>query len=144
MDRHGASVEHRVRLATGADRASIAAVLAAGFADEELHTYMLPGREQYTQEYVRAWRECVDERWWDYSKIWLVAVASEAQRGKRDIGVGEGRVVGVAEWQRSGAGWEHVWGSWGWCDPSKGHLFLLFELLDGGPHPIWLKGRGRN
>lgn len=120
-----------LRIATRQDIEAIALILAEAFKEEELHAHMFPGREQWPDDYVRCWRECVWERWWDYSRVWVVAVdeglgdsecndrkeVSEPNERKRAP-----RILGVAEWQRAGPGWERLWGTWSILDPREYYL----------------------
>jgi hypothetical protein len=36
--------------------------------------------------------------------------------GKREI------ITGIAQWERAGQGWEHIYGIWGWWDPRENYL----------------------
>jgi hypothetical protein len=98
-----------IRRARYSDLPTISSILAASFYDEELHAYFFPQRQQYPDEYVRAWYQKVLKCWWDYSRVFVVSY-DEAGRGAEVI-------TGVAEWQRVGDGWEGLWGSGRW-DPS--------------------------
>lgn len=124
----------QLRLATREDIDAIAVVLAEAFREEELHAYIFPGRDRWPEDYVRCWRECVQERWWDYSKVWVVGIEDEVDGGQGDLkaecedeGEKLSKIVGVAEWQRVGPGWERLWGCRGWWDPRE--YCLLFSSL---------------
>jgi len=115
-----------IRPARRSDVPRIAEVLAAGFYDEELTARMCPYREEYAEDYVAAWRRRVWQTWWDYSRIWMVSYEFE-EIAVPTAGIGEKGgeskskevLIGVAEWQRVGLGWERLWGLAGWWDPSK-------------------------
>lgn len=109
----------------------MAMILAEAFKEEELHAHMFPGREQWPEDYVRCWRECVWERWWDYSRVWVVAVDGDLEGSERHVRketsdpserIREPRILGVAEWQRAGPGWERLWECWPVLDPRKYYL----------------------
>lgn len=133
----------QVRLSTRQDLEAIAVILAEAFKEEKLHAHMFPGRERWPEDYIRCWRECVGERWWDYSTVWVVAIeegtqSSEGCEQKEDCEPSERtelRILGVAEWRRAGLGWERLWGCLPMLDPREYYL-LRWSLLRS-----WRSGR---
>ncbi|KIW27797.1 uncharacterized protein PV07_07504 [Cladophialophora immunda] len=102
-----------LRLARLSDLPIISEILAVGFHDEEVVGPLLhPFRDQYPEDYLNYWRRRCRERYWDYSRVFLVSCEKDPRTG------GE-IVVGVAEWQRVGFGWAKVWGLRGFWDPRR-------------------------
>ncbi|EEP76165.1 predicted protein [Uncinocarpus reesii 1704] len=102
-----------IRVARYADLATIPSILATGFDDEEVVGNLLhPYRKQFPQDYLADWRRRCRERFWDYSRVYLVSYVEEDATGKEIL-------TGVAEWQRRGLGWERICGLWGWWDPRR-------------------------
>lgn len=125
---------NRTRLARHSDLPRIVRILADSFCEEELNQKIFPYRHQYYADFMRAWRFKCQERWWDYSRVFVVSTTtttdddgssdedSESDNEKgRAIARRKGRevVTGVAEWQRVGLGWERLWRCWGWWDPRR-------------------------
>ena len=109
-----------LRLAGVNDLAAISAICAASFWDEEVvGGTMHPYRHEYPQDYADFWRRRVWEKYWDYGHKMVVFYLD----GEGDAKAGE--VVGVADWERRGVGWEQVWAVTGWWDPSKFFASLL-------------------
>ncbi len=80
-----------LRFASARDLAPIANVLAAAFDDEELNDHLFPRRKEYPDDYARAWRQNVTEKWWDYRRVWVVAPREEQ---------GVQVLAGVAQWTK--------------------------------------------
>jgi hypothetical protein len=115
-----------IRLAHHSELDTVAAIFAAGFHDEEVVGDLLhPRRKQYPQDYVGFWRRRCRERWWQYSRVFLVSFEQEDGNGKG----GREVLTGAAEWARVGLGWEKVWRVWGKWDPSKYILQGVNEWL---------------
>ena len=102
-----------IRVARHSDLSTISSIFAVGFHDEEVVGNILhPYRSQYPQDYLAYWRRKCWERWWDYSRVFVVSFEQDGKGGKEVL-------TGVAEWQKVGLGWERIWGLWGRWDPSK-------------------------
>lgn len=84
----------------------MARVLAASFGSDKLFQVMFPHQDEYPEDLVTTFRRSLREAWWDYSKVLMVSHEEE-------------KITGVAEWQRVGLGWEHVWSVLGWWDPRE-------------------------
>ncbi|KAK5267787.1 hypothetical protein LTR99_009757 [Exophiala xenobiotica] len=123
-----------VRPATKADIPIVAAVLAASFGPDPLFQVMFPYQSQYPQAYVQALEEYLWCCWYDYSKCLFVSYyESPTEDQQLEGGPGEEQqlllrkmtplvkrnqiLTGVAEFERVGKGWEHVYGVWGRLDP---------------------------
>ncbi|WEW58034.1 hypothetical protein PRK78_003501 [Emydomyces testavorans] len=102
-----------IRIARYADFSTIPSIFAIGFHDEEVFgPFLHPYREQFPQDYLTHWHRQCRQKFWDYSKVFLVSYETEQGTGREIL-------TGVAEWQRDGSGWEKVWGLWGWWDPRR-------------------------
>lgn len=120
-----------IRPAIFTDLPLISSIYAASFSDEEVvGGIMHPQRHLYPQDFVEFWRRRVWENYWDYSHKFVVFYLDgkgehdEEKEGTDDV------LVGVADWQRMGRGWEGVWGAWGWWDISEWVFFsLAFSCL---------------
>ncbi|MCJ1430795.1 hypothetical protein MMC27_000145 [Xylographa pallens] len=100
-----------IRIACLSELSTISAIFATTFHDEEVVGDLLhPYRSQYPQDYLAYWRRKCWERWWDYSRVFVVSCEQGANGGK-DV------LTGAAEWQKVGLGWQRLWGLWGRWDP---------------------------
>ncbi|MCJ1402732.1 hypothetical protein MMC11_005953 [Xylographa trunciseda] len=118
-----------IRVARHSDLFTISSIFAAGFYDEEVvGDLMHPYRSQYPQDYLAYWRRKCWERWWDYSRVFMVSFEQDGNGGKEVL-------TGVADWQRVGSGWERVWGLWGLSDPrlllrlTMTFVNMIFDVL---------------
>lgn len=140
-----------VRPATKADIPMMAALLAASFGPDPLLQVMFPYQSQYPQAYVQAVEEYLWCCWYDYSKRLFVSYYESPTDDQQDEeGPGDEQqlllrntrplvrhnqvLTGVAEMERVGKGWEHIYGVWGRLDPrmfsichslSRSLLFLI-------------------
>lgn len=132
-----------IRLAHHSELDTISSIFAAGFHDEEVVGDLLhPRRKQYPQDYLGYWLRRCRERWWQYSRVFLVSFEQEEDgkgKGGREV------LTGAAEWMRVGLGWEKVWGLWGNWDPSKyfkermallNYIITLFSCHACSIHPV--------
>jgi predicted GNAT family acetyltransferase len=122
---------NNLRLARYSDIPRISRILADSFCEEELNQRIFPYRHQHYADFVRAWRFKCEERWWDYSRVFVVSTATfsenddydEDSESEKSVAVAKSKghevITGVAEWQRVGLGWERLWRSWGWWDPRR-------------------------
>ena len=100
-----------LRLARYADLRIISDIFAVGFHDEEVvGPLMHPYRDKYPNDYLSYWIQRCGERYWDYSRVFLVSCEKDRKSGNE-------LVVGVAEWQRIGLGWDRFWRLGGLWDP---------------------------
>ena len=111
----------------------MAAVLAASFGPDPLLQVMFPYQSQYPGAYVQAVEEYLWCCWYDYSKCLFVSYdETSTDDQQHEEGPGEEQqlllrkttplvkhdiLTGVAEVERVGKGWEHVYGLWGRLDP---------------------------
>ncbi|EXJ73824.1 uncharacterized protein A1O5_03586 [Cladophialophora psammophila CBS 110553] len=102
-----------LRFARCADLPIISEIFALGFHDEEVVGPLLhPYRDRHPKDYFNYWRRRCRERYWDYSRVFLVS-------SEKDVTTGSEVVVGVAEWQRVGFGWDRFGGLGGFWDLRK-------------------------
>ena len=115
-----------LRRAKHSDLPAITRIVGSAFLEEGLNAHIFPLRREFPDDYVRTWRMKLNEHWWDYSKVLMVATMLEKgglgggeEVDGLDGGDGEKEViVGATVWMREGDGWEKLWGVWRW-DPSK-------------------------
>ena len=108
----------------------MARVLAASFGPDPMFQVMFPHQQQYPDDFIQAMRDALWTGWYNYKSVLMVSyetsheeqlvVPSEQDpllpktikaRAPKEI------ITGLAEWERSRKGWEHVHGVWGWWDP---------------------------
>lgn len=107
----------------------MASVLSAAFGPDSLFKYLFPYQDRFPQDMEGALREGLWLSFYDVKKVLMVSYeASKAGEVderqplvRKGIGKGEGRITGMAEWERgvNGKGAGHVNGFWGWWDPRK-------------------------
>lgn len=131
-----------VRAATKADIPTMAAIMAASFGPDPLFRVMFPHQSQYPEAFVQAFEDHLWLSWYDYGRCLFVSyheTSTEVNQGEQYGETGEGSreaeglllgkareivrkdedLTGVAEIERVGMGWEHVYGIWGILDPRK-------------------------
>ncbi|KEF57534.1 uncharacterized protein A1O9_05451 [Exophiala aquamarina CBS 119918] len=129
-----------VRPATKADLPIMAAIMAASFGPDPLFQVMFPHQSQHPEAFLQAFEEYLWLSWYDYGRCLLVSYhktsteASQSQQyGKTEEKARETEpllfrnarlivrknqvLTGVAELERVGRGWEHIYGIWGLLDP---------------------------
>lgn len=99
-----------LRLARCADLPIISEIYAVGFHDEEVNRLLHPYRNRYPKDYLNYWRRRCRERYWNYGSVFLVSCEKDGTTGSEVV-------VGVAEWQRIGFGWDKFWRLGGFWDP---------------------------
>lgn len=131
-----------VRPATKTDIPTMADIMAVSFGSDPLFRVMFPHQSHYPEALVQAFEEHLWLSWYDYGRCLFVSyheTSTEVNLGERH---GETRggpkeaegpplrktraivrkdevLTGVAEIERVGTGWEHVYGIWGIFDPRK-------------------------
>jgi hypothetical protein len=106
-----------LRIARFTDLSTIAKIFGAGFYDEEVVGGLLhPHRELYPHDYLTWWIRAVRAGYWDYSNVYVLSYRLEEGTGKEIV-------MGAAQWQRHGRGWERFWRVGGWWDPSKSSVW---------------------
>lgn len=131
-----------VRPATKADIPTMAAIMAAAFGPDPLFQVIFPHQSQYLEAFVQAFEDQLWLSWYDYRRCLFVSSHerfTEVNRVERHGETGEGSreaeglllqkpreiarkeevITGVAEIERVGTGWEHIYGIWGMLDPRK-------------------------
>ncbi|KIX00817.1 uncharacterized protein Z518_09882 [Rhinocladiella mackenziei CBS 650.93] len=129
-----------IRAATKADIPIMAAIMAASFGPDPLFQVMFPHQSQYPEAFVQAFEEYLWLSWYDYKRRLLVSyqetstdVNQGQQLGETEDVPGEAEplllpkaksivrknevLTGVAELERVGSGWAHVYGIWEKLDP---------------------------
>ncbi|KAF2689936.1 acyl-CoA N-acyltransferase [Lentithecium fluviatile CBS 122367] len=90
--------EVNIRFARYTDLPSIARVMGRAFFDDDLFGDIIhPYRKQYPEDVNLYWLRRAYVNFWNYRWRWLVAVTKDVSTGKEDV-------VGVAQWERLGAG----------------------------------------
>lgn len=133
-----------IRPATKADIPSMAAIMAASFGPDPLFQVMFPHQSQYPEAFVQAFEEYLWLSWYDYKRCLLVSyheTSTDVDQGHQLGETEDGRrggeaepllppktrsiarknevLTGVAELERVGSGWEHVYGIWERLGPRK-------------------------
>lgn len=142
-----------LRLATKVDIPIMATVLAASFGPDRLFQILFPHQKEYPAAFVQAMEEYLWLSWYDYRKFLVVSccdTTTEPDHIQQELGdrtrlfptkaqdMGPRTVViGLAEWERSGEGWESLHAALGRWDPrmtstsndSEGCFMLLSVIL---------------
>ena len=107
------------------DLAAISGIFADAFWSERvMGELMHPHRAAYPRDYRRFWKRSVIEWYWDYSHQLVVMYVTKPT----DDGKEEDILVGVADWERYGKGWERYWGLWGTWDLRKSRVSCSTSL----------------
>ena len=104
------------------DLGTISVMFADAFWSERvMGELMHPHRATYPEDYRRFWKRSVIEWYWDYSHQLVVIYVTKPTGDGKEKNI----LVGVADWERYGKGWERYWGLWGSWDLRK----LTFSCL---------------
>ena len=116
----------------------MAMVFAASFGPDPLFKVLFPFMAEHPDGLARSASETFWLGWFDYRMVHVVSyelsddgddersalLSRDTKGGKREV------ITGLAQWERLGKGWEHVYGIWGWWDPRK---TLTSQLRDHLP-----------
>ncbi|RMZ85427.1 hypothetical protein DV737_g754, partial [Chaetothyriales sp. CBS 132003] len=132
-----------VRPATRRDIPIMAQVMAASFGPDPLFQVFFPLQKKYWSDFEGAIRDNMWLAWYDYTKVLMVSYSdsdddddddsvprpslpsSECKAAAVDQDTAllrpppskRERITGVAEWERTGRGWQWIHGAWGAWDP---------------------------
>jgi len=121
-----------LRPAAKVDIPAMATILAASFGPDPLFQFKFPCQSQHPEVFAQAFRGNLWLSWYDYKKLLLVSYETSdggpvQESSEHDSLLSKGSsnveakefITGIAEWERVGKGWEHLYGAWGWWDPRK-------------------------
>jgi GNAT superfamily N-acetyltransferase len=69
-----------LRLARYSDLPSASQLLAQAFYNEQLNQHIFPYRQHYQEDYVRAWRWKILQKWWSWDCICVVSYAEACEQ----------------------------------------------------------------
>ena len=123
-----------LRPATRADIPVMGKIFAAAFAPDSLFHVLFPYKAEHPEGFERAAREVFWYHWYDYRMVHILSYQlvddnEQSDGDERSALLPSGKkrrqkeiITGVAQWERTGKGWEKLYGILGWWDPRESRL----------------------